>query len=348
MSKSSIPYHIYFHFLTHALLIKVKRSHRVPLTVHIGLTTRCPNRCLYCSYSTVSRSDRITTARLKPLLDEAYQAGTRRVHFTGGEPLLHPGFDEIIDYAAARGFLVSVATSGHRAGEHLQAFRKCHTVLLSLDGPPEIHATLRGELSTKEVYEAAELFTHHGVRFWTTTVLTALNLDSIDWIVDYARRHGTLSNFSLLESGGNNGCDYHPSREQLASLYPSTEKCRAAIAKLITLKKAGAPVGSSLPYLRELLTWPDYRQFRSSEARPGYSCLAGRVWCEISADGMMHACDSMREKGSAVSVLEHGFSKAFRLLPMPKNCSSCLSNCCIEHNLIFNLNPRAIFSRYYR
>jgi len=344
MKRKLTLYRNYLHFFKHALWRRLYPEHRVPLTVTIALTKKCPNRCLYCTYADIQRPDRLTGENLQPVLEEAYRAGTRRIHFTGGEPTLHPDFDELVLMAAKRGFIVSVATCGHHAGEHIESFCQCNAVLLSLDGPPEVQAQQCGEISAVEAFRAADLFQREGVKFWTTTVLTRLNLDSIDWVVDYARLHGTVANFSLLESTATIGCDYHPSPEQIKPLLPSNRDYRGAVAHLIELKEAAASVGSSLPYLKSLLAWPDYRHFWSPEPWQGYSCLAGMVSCEIGVDGSMYACDSLMGQKLSSPVLELGFAEAFRRLPLSRSCQSCLSDCYIEGNLLFNLNIKAIWN----
>jgi len=114
------------------------------------------------------------------------------------------------------------------------------------------------------------------------------------------------------------------------------------IRHLVEEKKNDAPIGSSLLYLEELLRWPDYRKTWSPQPWNGYSCLAGRVYCEIGIDGSMYACDSLMSEAKAPNVLEEGFAASFALLPLPRVCRSCLSDCCIENNLLFNIRVGAV------
>ncbi len=341
--KQPGAYRNYLHFLKHALWFRLSSSHRVPLSMHVQLLSSCPNRCLYCNYKNLSRTDRLTGENLKPVLEEAYRMGTRRVNFTGGEPVTHPDFDRIIDFAANCGFVVTVSTSGHQAARHLEAFRRCSTVMLSLQGSPEVHALLCGEASARESAEAVELFGREKIRFWTTTLLTSLNIDQVDWVVEHARRHKSVANFSILEGQDEEkGCDSHPPVSNLESIMPSDEDYRKAIARLIELKRKGEPVGSTLPYLEELLAWPDYKKLWSATPSRRYRCLAGRAMCELNSEGILYACGWEIGRKPSPSVLEDGFAEAFRKLPLPQGCRSCGSNCWMEGNLIFNLNPRAI------
>jgi len=346
MRKRMLParFSNYFHFFYHSLRLKVDSSYRVPLAMHIGLTAKCPHRCLYCNYADIERSDRLTGDNVEKILEDAYRLGTRRVNFTGGEPTTHPDFDRIIRFAHDRGFIVTVSTSGFQAQEHLEAFRLCNTILLSLEGPPGVHAKLCGDLSAREVSRAIEIFFRDGIRFWTTSLLTKLNIDQIDWIVEHARQHKSLANFSLLEATDEMGPDFHPSYGGIEGLLPEDAACRAALRRLIELKKAGAPIGSSLPYLEELLRWPDYRRLWNPAPSRLYQCLAARAACEISFDGNIYACGWTIGKAESLSVLDLGLPEAFRRLRPPTNCHSCASNCWLESNLIFNLHPRTIWN----
>jgi pyrroloquinoline quinone biosynthesis protein E len=65
------------------------------------LTYRCPLRCAYCSNPTESaRGPALDSADWLRLLDEAEELGVVQVHFTGGEPLLFAGLEQL--FARAR------------------------------------------------------------------------------------------------------------------------------------------------------------------------------------------------------------------------------------------------------
>jgi len=334
------------HFLWHALRLNVDPSHRVPLSLIIHLTSRCPARCLYCSYDR-SRPDRLTPAVLCRILDEAWRAGTRRLHLTGGEPLLREDLEAVCAEAGERGYFISLATSGTGAAERVPALRKCDQVMLSFDGPRDVREKLCGRPTAAAAERAVEIFAEEGIPFWTTTVLNRFNLDCIDWIVDHAAQHNTVANFVLLHArppGG--GTLLHPTRPELAALQPSNEEYRSAIRRLLELKRKHRPVGLSVPCLREWLEWDDYTvTCRTQRARRYRRCLAVRCYCEIAPDGRVFGCDHpFGQNYPAPSAIDLGFAEAFRRVPWQTDCRSCMACCYVEANLLFSLHPQAVWN----
>jgi MoaA/NifB/PqqE/SkfB family radical SAM enzyme len=331
----------YTSFAYHALRMRASKSYRVPFTINVQLLLKCPLSCVYCP----QEHDSTTALPLdvvKGIFDDGRSMGTRRVHLTGGEPLLRRDLPEIVDYAKSLGLFVSLTTSGVRVESHLDTLMKVDQVQLSFDGPSETRGLLRGAAGAKVSQRAVELFVENGIDFWTSTVLTSANIDAIDWIVDHAREHGIHANFVLMEAHPEDWNGARPMSEEVRELFPSPEENRRAIEKLVDLKRGGAPIGSSMPYLRELLEWEDYSQLSSANQSKRYRCMAPQSQCEVLANGDLHVCDWTLQRNLGVSVHEHGFKGAFERLAQPHDCNSCISACYLESNLIFSLNPQTV------
>lgn len=333
----------YAHFLEHTLRLRWSKMHRAPLTMNVQLTYRCPNHCLYCSYDR-ARPDRLTLDILCDVARDAWAIGGRRVNLTGGEPLLRDDFPEIVSMLKRTGYFVSVATSGYAAARYAGSLAACDRVMLSFDGPDDVRAQLRGERSMRESREAVDVFRAHGIGFWTTTVLSRPSLDHIDWIVEHARRNGSMANFVLLHTQHNEGVRFHPSPDEVGDLMPEPQDLRRALRHIIDLKKNGAPVGSSMAYLEELAAWRDYRHVTSADHSPRYRCVAARASCELTADGTLYGCGWHRATHDGISIFDHGFASAFASLPLLDGCNSCASSCWLESNLIFNLHPGTVWN----
>jgi len=333
----------YVSFAYHTLRMHASRRYRVPFTVNVQLLLKCPFACLYCPQDHHA-PDSLPLDALKGIFDDARALGGRRIHLTGGEPMLRTDLPEIIGHAKKLGFFVSLTTSGVRVDSQLDTIRMLDQVQLSFDGPDEARGLLRGDAASKTAQKAVDTFKQHGVYFWTSTVLTRANIQHIDWIVDHAREHDTQANFVLMENHPEDWTDADPMPDEARDIVPSAEENRAALRHLIELKRAGAPIGSSTPYLQELLEWKDYGVLTSPERSGRYKCMAPQSQCEILANGDLHICDWTLQRGAAVSVLEHGFRGAWERLPTPSNCNSCYSACYLESNLMFSLNPRTLMN----
>jgi len=330
-------------FAYHALRMNGQRSYRVPLTINVQLLLKCPFACLYCPQDH-NASDRLTLDVLRRTFREAREMGGQRLHFTGGEPLLRDDLGEIVSAAKALGFFVSLTTSGARVERQLEVLKRVDQVQLSFDGPTETRGLLRGDAAARVSQMAVDLFRENGIDFWTSTVLTRANMQHIDWVVDHARRHGIHANFVLMESHPEDWNAATPMPEAARDLLPTPEENRTAVRRIIQLKREGAPVGSSLPYLEELLEWDDYDQLSSPRESPRYRCMAPQSQCEILANGDLHTCDWTLQHKAGVSIIEQGFRAAFERLPQPTNCNSCIASCYLESNLLFSLNPRTVLN----
>ena len=75
------------------------------------------------------------------------------------------------------------------------------------------------------------------------------------------------------------------------------------------------------------------------EAFHGVRCRAGKMYCNIDADGMVYPCSLLiGQYSSAVSALELGFEEAFRRTSeLP--CQACTASCYTEYNYLYGLRP---------
>jgi len=82
-----------------------------PYFAHLAVTHRCNLRCRFCQI-TSSPYPELDLDGMKRVIDRLDRMGIAVLALTGGEPLLRPDFAAIIDYAAAKGLYVTVATNG--------------------------------------------------------------------------------------------------------------------------------------------------------------------------------------------------------------------------------------------
>lgn len=315
-----------------SLEYKVLKRKR-PLNVMLSLTNRCTSHCLYCS---IPRREKVemTFLDLCRILDELKKAGTERLGLWGGEPLLRDDIAEIITYAKKKNFFVTLDTNGHLLPEKITQIRKVDHVNIGFDGPEDVHEKLRGKDNFRKVIKAFNCLKDNNIPFWTITVLTKYNINYIEEILSYARRYGFKTTFQVLHHNeylGRNP-DY---------LFPEDEELRRCIRKIISYKKQGEPIASSLSYLYYLLHWPDYRISTLGYKLGKLGCLAGKLFCNLDVDGSLYPCSLLIEKVRAPNVIDVGFKSGFNSMPTP-SCKACLASCYIEYNYLFGLNFKTI------
>lgn len=149
----------------------------------VDVTNACNRDCIYCLRDKVEPREFLPLSLFKDILDQALECGIKYVSLTGGEPTLHPAWDEFLFALPERGFEFSIVSNGYRFKEKtlpilLEPTVRKHldSVCLSLDGAhTTTHDALRGKDSFQEVIAAANLCRLKGIPLSIKTVVTNLN-----------------------------------------------------------------------------------------------------------------------------------------------------------------------------
>jgi SynChlorMet cassette radical SAM/SPASM protein ScmF len=122
-----------------------KAQNKIPLltSYYMYITGSCNLACQHCwiapSVATAGDNGVCLDFRLfKTAIDEGIPLGLKQVKFTGGEPLLHPDFLSMADYATSKGIRTWMETNGTLLTSKIAAHLKNETSLdfisVSLDG----------------------------------------------------------------------------------------------------------------------------------------------------------------------------------------------------------------------
>ena len=112
------------------------------LVVHAHSSCNC--HCLMCDIWKTKDTKTFGVRELQPQLDSIRRLGVRWVVFSGGEPLMNPELPELCTILRHEGIRLTLLTTG-------LLLKKCAAsvaagfddVIVSLDGPPEIHDQIR-------------------------------------------------------------------------------------------------------------------------------------------------------------------------------------------------------------
>ncbi|EFO80463.1 elongator protein 3/MiaB/NifB, putative [Oscillochloris trichoides DG-6] len=124
------------------------RSAYRPLYVKIKLTFACNLRCAMCRHWREERPPPLPLTHWQHLIDDLAALGCRKLHFSGGEPLLAPYLPDLVAQATRLGIRVTLTTNGtlleKTLARHLVE-AGLRGVNISLDSPiRKIHDRLRG------------------------------------------------------------------------------------------------------------------------------------------------------------------------------------------------------------
>ncbi len=167
-------------------------------SVYLELTPACHNACPGCS--NVFAHNDVPRALSVPEWDQLFEglaAYRPRLRFTGGEPTLHPEFEQIVSRAQATGFAFSVFTNARwqepaRTVRFLAGLPGLECILVSLHGA---HARSHEAFTATPGSHAETLAnirraTDAGVRVSTSTVITRQNYAEMPEIIALSQASG--------------------------------------------------------------------------------------------------------------------------------------------------------------
>lgn len=135
------------HFVAHTTL---------PRMLSLSLVEGCNLACSMCGQwrRAVILGSRpgerfLPLQKVKDLADEVASHGTE-IYVWGGEPTLHSDFGEIISYVKDKGIVCAVNTNGLLLRDFVEVIlrSKIDSLYVSLDGPANIHDSIRGRKGT--------------------------------------------------------------------------------------------------------------------------------------------------------------------------------------------------------
>lgn len=324
---------------------KAYSGRRFPLSVTISCTHRCNLSCAHCQSENSDVKEDISTERFLSLIDEMAQAGTTRVGFTGGEPLMRKDFGRILERCRERGLIVSVVSNGWLVRRSIAWLKGIALLFLSLDGGREVHDKIRGPGNFDKFIEAAQAAQAAGIPVAALTTLCSMNYGCVAEMketVESLKLHWMVG---LIQSGFTQRSEQDISKTQIREMV-------SAISKSPNMRASGK-------YLRF-----------AQESEPPSRCWAGIGYCIIAPNGMMYPCfpsefdhagyagvameegksfsgPAQAELYRGVSILDKPFARAFSELRLyRRTCGTCQLACHLESNYLYEFNPGSILNSF--
>jgi MoaA/NifB/PqqE/SkfB family radical SAM enzyme len=253
------------------------------------------------------------------LAREMARSGVVGVSFTGGEVLLREDLGKLIEVLADGGLTVRVTTNGSLVGERIDRLRRASVVKMSLDGPPDLHDSLRDAGAFDAIRDAVDRLTHEGIPVQVNSVLTKMLLERLDEHLEHVRRLGTRVTFQVPEDrpGAKDGA--------IDDIAPDPAALRRGLAILADLASAGdRRIGNSRGTLEYMRSWPEIDPV---------DCFAGRFFCRVLPDGRVVACDrDYAPTPIPPPGTRDGFVESVKGMRRAGRCRGCFRNNTIEIN----------------
>jgi radical SAM protein with 4Fe4S-binding SPASM domain len=256
------------------------------------LTERCNLRCRHC-YQEGRKVHEMTKDEVKREIDGATQMfqaweeehGIRvspSIHFTGGEPFLFEGLWDVIAHAREKGYKVALMTNGCLVTE--DDAKKASSfglsdIQVSLEGPPEIHTSIRGMGSFNGAVRGVDQLVAAGNKVSANVTLSRMNLNKIEETVEIAKEMGFRSiGFSRMVPCGRG--------KTLLDQFLTPQELKSAYQKIVSLNRPSFEVVSGDPLAGTLYTAAPPSGCNLTLS----GCSAGFSGVTITSDGSVMPC----------------------------------------------------------
>lgn len=204
------------------------------------------------------------------------------IHFTGGEPFLYDGLWEVMAYARAKGYGVAMMTNGCLITEE-EAKKAFYLgiadIQVSLEGPPKLHASIRGDGSFNAAAKGVGFLVAAGNKVSANVTLSRVNVGKIEETTEIAKEMGFHSiGFSRIVPCGRG--------KAFINHFLTPQELRSAYQKIASLNTAAFQVLSGDPLAGTLSgTHPP-----SGCNLTLSGCSAGFSGVTVTSDGSVMPC----------------------------------------------------------
>ena len=301
----------------------------IPLSGTFELTPVCNMDCKMC-YVRMSRSAQEAIAPLKgasqwlALAQEAKDAGMLYLLITGGEPFLHPQFQEILEGLHKMGFLITINSNGTMIDESVIAWLKnCPPVRINISlygASNETYANLCGNpMGFTQTVNAIRLLQQAGISVKLNCSLTPYNAKDLPEMAAFSKQNNLILQVAtymfppVRKDGRLTGTNDRFSPEDAAYYM--------AYADYLTLGKER--------FLAQEGQLPELLEPEGNCEGDGVRCRAGKCSFWITWQGKMMPCGMFPEK-NAPNVFEMPFLNAWQAakesicnIHLPSQCAAC-------------------------
>jgi MoaA/NifB/PqqE/SkfB family radical SAM enzyme len=287
-----------------------------PLYVKIKVFYGCNLKCEMCNHWRETREPPVSADRFKEVISELAEMGTRKIHISGGEPMLRPQIPDFVEHASMLGIKVTMTTNGTLL-DKVKVKRLVEGGLrgvnISIDSPiRKMHEKIRGvEGAFKATVKAVELFRrykHKGkLTIRINTVVSRTNYETLETLPDLAHQLGA-DGINLIPVDDHCGEILSMRRKDITlfneSIAPKIAERALALGLIVSDEEA-------FPFGRDE---SEVRLGRAGRYAFGYydkhPCYAPWTHSLIDFNGNVYVCCMTRERIAPLgNIINHSFKE---------------------------------------
>ncbi len=204
-----------------------------PLRVDLALTYNCNNDCTHCYAGGNRQTEELSTREWQDIIDKLHQIGVPQVIFTGGESLLRPDLEILVNHAKNHNMITGLITNGRL----LTSERVTNLVKSGLDFvqitvesiKPDVHNQMVGADALEETLMGVQKALNSPLRVTTNTTITQSNADTLLQTLEYLMKIGVsrvgINGIIRAHRGKKtDGIDYGEMKELLSKVLTLCQK----------------------------------------------------------------------------------------------------------------------------
>lgn len=171
--------------------------------VYVHPTLQCNFNCMYCFNKNVEKNlPELGTGEWIRIVEELEERGVKRIHFTGGEPLLRDDLEEILEATRREGVQFNLLTNGSLLRKRFDTLVPLlDLVVISMDSLDiKVQSKSRSAYGFGDILETIRLFSRHAPeKLKVCAVLTRSNQEkALAFRKEMEERYGIQTIFSWL------------------------------------------------------------------------------------------------------------------------------------------------------
>lgn len=277
-------------------------------SVTFEMTYACNEKCIHCYANYPENSDNkvvIGLKKYKEIIDDLYRMNCMHIAFTGGDPFMYRGFEEIFAYARSKGFVCDIYTNGIFLAENPNVLARIlqlrpRAFYISLYGAnSEVHdmvTSIPG--SFEKTVNTIRMLCDAGISVVLNVMLLSVNCDQLENIISFAKELKAEYRIGMSLIYKNDG-DSSPMQFFINDKF----KIKELLAKNIeNIYSIDTPIGD--------------------ENKSDRLCGAGTTTLAVAPDGQIYPCISL--KNPLGNVLEESIEDVW-ISEKRKNLEKLLS-----------------------
>jgi len=276
-----------------------KRYLRSPFLINWSITSRCNLSCKHCYVPSDPEifKNELSTLECLNFIKQLKDMKVPALHFLGGEPLIRDDLFTIAYQARKYGILTYMTTNGTLISDsNIKDIRKSFSlVLVSLDGPPQIHNFIRGHNTFQKTMKGILTLTRYNSKFGIVTCLSNQNVDYLNELETIVTKSNaefwSFLPFIPVGQGKKNENLFKMSASKMVQIYSDLQELRERNENIVKIYPPFFPSLETLTFFKEVIE----NRSRKTISKKHFlrNCFGGASKLGILPNGDVMACDML-------------------------------------------------------